>query len=190
MKRLLLVDDESNVLSALKRLFRARFGSQVGVEAFTDPDLALARVKEVPFDVVMSDYRMPQMTGIDFLRQVREIQPQAVRMILSATSDFEVLQQAINEIEVYRFLGKPWTELGMAEQIADAIEKSGEQRQERELADAAMRLQQDALSEAERERRRLEALEPGITHVDWGPNGEVLMPDALIDILRPPPSNR
>jgi len=188
MKRLLLVDDESHVLSALKRLFRARFGPQVGVEAFTDPDAALVRVKEVSFDVIMSDYRMPQMTGIEFLRQVREIQPQAVRIILSASSDFEIIQRAINEIEVYRFLGKPWTDLGMAEQIADAIEKAGEQRQERELADA-MRLQQGALSDAERERRRLEALEPGITHVDWGPHGEVLMPEALIDILRPPPAS-
>jgi two-component system probable response regulator PhcQ len=190
MKRLLLVDDESNVLSALKRVFRARFGSQVCVEAFTDPDLALVRVKEVSFDVIMSDYRMPQMTGIEFLLQAREIQPLAVRMILSATSDFEIIQRAINEIEVYRFLAKPWTDLGMAEQIADAIDRAGEQRQERQLADA-MRSQQGTLSDSERERHRLEALEPGITHVDWGPNGEVLMPEALIDIFRlPPESNR
>ncbi len=177
-KRIMLVDDEPHVLSALKRILRARVDPQVTIEAFTDPAVALGRAGEAAFEVIMADYRMPQMTGIELLRGVRQVQPHAVRMILSASSDFETLQAAINEIEVHRFLAKPWVDADLVQHISGALALAETQRQERQLADA-MRVQQGTLSEAERERRRLEELEPGITQVEWGPNGEVLMPDGL-----------
>lgn len=180
MKRILLIDDEPHVLSALKRLMRASFGTRIAVEVFSQPELALRRIREVTFEVVMSDYRMPEMSGIDVLRQVREVQPHAVRMILSATSDFAIIQQAINEVEVYRFLAKPWHDDELMRQIQGALARADEASAERKLADA-MRLQQGDLSAAAHEARRLEALEPGITQVEWGPHGEVLMPDLLGD---------
>lgn len=190
MQRILLLDDEPHVLAALQRVLRARFAGEAGVETFCDPDVALLRIKEAAFDVIMSDYRMPQMTGIEFLRRARALQPHAVRMILSASSDFDTIQKAINEVEVYRFLAKPWSDTEVVTQIRGAFERADQARQERALGDA-MRVQQGELSPVEHEKRRLEELEPGITSVEWGPNGEVLMPDELSqDILAPPKSDR
>jgi two-component system probable response regulator PhcQ len=184
MKRILLIDDEEYVLSAIKRLLRASFGSSISIEVFSRPQLALARLKEAHFDLVMSDYRMPEMSGMDVLRSVRALQPSAVRMILSATSDFAIIQQAVNEVEVFRFLAKPWRDAELVQHIRCALAKADELRAEKQLADA-MRVQQGDLSASDVELRRLEELEPGITHVEWGPHGEVLMPGELIEPIVP-----
>lgn len=186
MKRILLIDDEPHVLSAIKRLLRASFGTRIAVEVFSQPEQALRRVQEAAFDVVMSDYRMPEMSGIDVLRHVREVQPHAVRMILSATSDFAIIQQAINEVEVYRFLAKPWNDDELVQHIQGAMNRADDAKAERSLADA-MRLQQGNLSATDHEARRLEEMEPGITKVEWGPHGEVLMPDLIEIIVMPVP---
>src|ERR1700712_3298301 len=174
MNRLLLVDDDPNVVSALRRVLRSSFTESLTVECFGDPIAALERLRDVHFDVVLSDYRMPRMDGFEFLRQAREVQPHLIRIILSASSDFKSIQQAINEVEVYRYLAKPWTESDFIEQIGGALKRAEHDHAERELADA-MRLQQGALSPEEIELRRLEELEPGLTVVEWGPNGEVVI---------------
>lgn len=174
--RLLVLDDEPHVLNALGRVLRRRFGTALRVESTPDAQLALRRVREIGFDVVMSDYRMPQMSGIDFLAEVRRAQPTSVRMMLSASSDFEIIQRAVNDVGVFRYLSKPWNEDDLVAQLQRALAESESSRAERELADA-MRVQLGSTSAADAERRRLEALEPGLTHVEWGPNGEVLMPD-------------
>lgn len=181
MNHVLLVDDELNVLNALKRVVRTHFGSTVKLETFTDPSQALLRVREKAFDVVVSDYRMPQMTGTAFLAGVRECQPQAVRMILSASTEIEVVMTAVNETEVFRYLTKPWQEDDLVLQLQAALQRAAEAGHERELADLA-RVSTGEMSETERVRRQLEAQEPGLTHVDWGPQGEVLMPDLDADI--------
>jgi YesN/AraC family two-component response regulator len=175
MQRILLLDDEPGVLAALKRTIRAAWGTSVAVESTTDPEAALARLKEVAFDVVISDYRMPLITGTEFLALVRTIQPQTVRMILSASSDFEVLLQAVNDVELFRYLMKPWVEKDLLAHIGQALERASASRHEQELADVARR-QFGELDAAEVELRRLERLEPGLTQVEWGPNGEVLPP--------------
>jgi len=175
MQRILLLDDEDHVLSALKRVLRSGFGAALLVETTVDPELALARLKQVPFDVVVSDYRMPLITGTEFLGLVRYIQPQAVRMILSATSDFETLMRAVNDVEIFRYVMKPWDEKDLIDHIRQALERAAHLRHESELADVG-RHQFGSLSAAELEARRLEAMEPGITRVEWGPDGEVLEP--------------
>lgn len=176
MKRLLLLDDELNVLNALRRLLSQHFPADVlRIEATVDPYAALTRMHEVPFALVISDYRMPAMNGLEFLKQARDIQPHAVRLVLSASADFDTIARAVNEIEVFRYLAKPWGD-DLVDHVRQALARNGQAHSERELADA-MRMQRGQLSAAERELRQLEALEPGITRVDWGPNGEVLMPD-------------
>jgi two-component system probable response regulator PhcQ len=180
MKRLLVVDDDPLVVSALKATFQAMFSVGLRVEAFTDPEQALTRMRDIGFDVVMSDYRMPNMDGIEFLRLAGQIQPHIVRMMLSASSDFDIVQQAINEVEVYRYMAKPWSNADLFRHVNDALCHAGNRRSERELANA-MRVQKGVLSPAEQELRRLEEQEPGLTVVEWGPNGEVLMPDLLVE---------
>src|SRR6185437_6898774 len=95
MRRFLLVDDEINALHALQRAIRqSGVEKELIVEVFTDPRAALERGKEVVFDVVISDFRMPEMSGVEFLRAYRAIQPDTVRMILSASTEFDAVMSA------------------------------------------------------------------------------------------------
>lgn len=175
MSRILLVDDEPNVVFALQRLLRRTLPASVKVEGFDHPLQALARTSAVSFDVVVSDFRMPQMNGLQFLSQVRDKQPHAIRMILSATTDVETIMMAINDVEIFRYLTKPWVEEDLLSCIKVALDRAQKNRQDRRAVDD-MRVLQNQLSAQEAEKRRLEEQEPGITHVEWGPNGEVLMP--------------
>ena len=161
MKRLLIVDDETPVLHALCRLLRRQFkADQLSVEPCADPVQALRRLQEVRFDVLISDYRMLRLDGVTLLARVRELDPRVVRMMLSAAADFGTVLAAVNRAGVFRYIPKPWSEPQL---LADV--------------QAALAFDPCAMPSAdELERRRLEALEPGITHVEWGPSGEVLMP--------------
>jgi two-component system probable response regulator PhcQ len=176
MPRILLLDDEQHVLAAIKRTLRAGFGADLRVEDTVDPEAALTRLREVAFDVVISDYRMPLMTGVEFLGLVRTIQPRAVRMVLSASSDSENLMRAVNDAEVFRYLLKPWDEKDLLSHVRSALERADQLRHEGEFADVG-RHEFGKLTATELERRRLEALEPGLTRVTWGPDGEVLAPE-------------
>jgi len=165
MKRLLIIDDEAPVLHALRRLLQLHFKpQQVSVEICSDPLLALQRLQQERFDVLISDYRMPQLDGVTLLAHARDLDPRAVRMMLSAAADFATVLAAVNRAGVFRYIPKPWSEQQL---VADLH--------------AALAFDPCATPSAyELERRRLEALEPGITQVDWGPNGEVLMPGDLL----------
>jgi DNA-binding NtrC family response regulator len=164
VKRLLIVDDETPVLHALRRVLQRHFEpQQLGVEVCADPLQALQRLHQARFDVLISDYRMPRLDGVTLLAHARELDPRTVRMMLSAAADFGTVLAAVNRAGVFRYIPKPWSEPQL-------------------LADLRAALAFDpcaAPSADELERRRLEALEPGITQVEWGPNGEVLMPGHL-----------
>lgn len=168
MRRFLLLDDEINVLHALQRTLRQCFpGAELRIESFTEPEQALVRCGEVAFDIVISDYRMPQMNGVDFLKMVKAIQPDAVRLVLSASTEFDAIMSAINQAEVFRYITKPWNLLEIKETITLALAR-------RDQTDTT-RLQLGELTPQELEARRLEAEEPGITQVKWGPDGSVIL---------------
>ena len=117
MYQILLVDDEQNVLNALQRELKDEYG----VEAFSSPAAALQRCREARFDLVIADYQMPGMNGIQFLKQFGKIQPDAARLILSGQADTNALISAINETHIYRFIGKPWDKVELAGTIAQAL---------------------------------------------------------------------
>lgn len=105
MKCLLVVDDELPVLHALRRLLQLHFRPQeLDVELSTDPLNALQRLHQARFDVIISDYRMPQLDGVTLLVRAKELDPRAVRMMLSAAADFGIVLDAINRAEVFRYL--------------------------------------------------------------------------------------
>ncbi len=117
MYKILLVDDEINVLNALQRELKRDYA----IEAFSDPRAALQRSQESSFDLVISDYKMPDLNGIEFLREFAKLQPDAVRLILSGQTDFEALIGTINETHIYRFLDKPWDTTELATTLAEAL---------------------------------------------------------------------
>jgi two-component system, probable response regulator PhcQ len=113
MYRVLLVDDEPNILSALRRSLAAIDARQLDGEAlhfetFTSPEAAIKRSDEADFDLVISDYRMPSMNGVEFLARVMELQPSVPRMIISGYADREAIIAAVNEVNLTRFVEKPW----------------------------------------------------------------------------------
>lgn len=118
MQRILLLDDEQNVLNALRRELAGTYE----VEAFTSPQAALRRARETDFALVMSDYRMPDMDGVSFLENFGQMQPDTVRLILSGQADMGALIKAINVTHIYRFLTKPWYEADLKAQIRQGLD--------------------------------------------------------------------
>lgn len=117
MYRVLLVDDDQNVLNALWRELR----NEYDIDTFTSPVGALHRCHEIQFDLVISDYQMSEMNGIQFLKKLREIQPDTARLLLSGQADIDALVSAINETHIYRFLAKPWDAVDLKTCIAQAL---------------------------------------------------------------------
>lgn len=173
MRRILLLDDEKNVLAALTRSIKQLYAiSELVIESFSDAKPAIERIAMVDFDFVVSDYHMPGMNGIDFLRIVKELRPDTIRLMLSASADFRTVMDAVNEAEVFRYIPKPW----IADELKEIIEIATHHRtqiiEDKRLAEQR-REQLNPVSPEEREIRLLEDIEPGITKVNWEPDGSI-----------------
>lgn len=171
MYRIMLVDDEPNVLRALERLLA---NERYVVETFVDAAVALDRAKVITFDLVLSDYRMPAMDGVTFLTRFRAIQPEVMRLILSAHTDWQALLAAINQAEIYRFLSKPWDPDDLRLTVARALEHHAMLAENRRLAEQ-VRQQQNQLTRQEAALRELERTNPALARVRWGEDGSVLL---------------
>ncbi|MGP1676332.1 MAG: response regulator [Burkholderiales bacterium] len=136
MRRIMLIDDEIYVLRSLHRLLARRFpAGEVGIELFDDPREALVWAGGHSFDLAISDYRMARMDGVTLLRQLRDIQPDTVRMIVSGAADQTVLIDAINKAQIYRFIAKPWDDDELVAAVGDALHLHDGLRDQREIAD-------------------------------------------------------
>lgn len=187
MSRVMLVDDEESILKSLQRLLRVApcsIGNKhypLVIEAFSSARAALARAREEDFDLFVSDYRMPEMDGIEFLKAAKEIRPDAARLILSGYADLNALIRAVNEVGIERFIAKPWNDYELLAAIAQALAHRDLLLENRQLANLVRMEMGDTTPEA-LEAERLEQLEPGITQVNWGPDGSVLLdPDLQKD---------
>ena len=141
---------------------------------------ALERSRHTAYDLVLSDYRMPGMNGVEFLSAFRQLQPDAERLILSGYADLNALIEAINAAGIRRFIAKPWKDYELIAAIGQSLALRAAAVENQSLADE-MRLARGTLTAEDLERRRLEAEEPGITHVNWGPDGSVLLDESLLD---------
>ncbi|RJG23425.1 EAL domain-containing protein [Massilia cavernae] len=117
-RTLLLVDDEPNILAALRRQLRG-----AGMRILTAPGgregMALLETEHV--DVILSDQRMPDMTGVEFLRAVKTSHPDTVRMVLSGFTELQSVTDAVNEGAIYKFLTKPWDDTQLRGHIQEAF---------------------------------------------------------------------
>lgn len=173
--RIMLIDDEAHVLSSLKRLLRQHPpvpGQPYQVEAFTSPLQAIEASHESQVDVVVSDYRMPELDGVETLRRIKDIQPQCGRILLSGSREFDTVVDAINVAQVGRIVIKPWSDVELIAAIRDAVETRRLRLENAELADQ-LRMQRGLLTKQEAELRRIEQRWPGITRVEWGEDGSV-----------------
>jgi len=117
---ILCVDDEPNILSALRRLFRSE-GFQVRIAVGGAAGLELLETETV--DLVISDMRMPEMDGAEFLQKVRERTPDTVRLLLTGYSEVTAIIGAINRGEIYRYITKPWDDHDIVLIVRQALER-------------------------------------------------------------------
>ena len=130
MLRILLVDDEPNILSALRRCLagidvRQLDGEALQFETFTTPEAAIERSEDQDFNLVISDYRMPSMNGVEFLSHMMQIQPDAPRVILSGFADRDAIITAVNEVRLTRFIEKPWKDDDLRQTIVSILRGKG-----------------------------------------------------------------
>lgn len=112
--RLLLVDDEPDILDFLERALRRRYQ----VTRFSDPVAALAAVKIRAFDVLITDQKMPGVTGLELLEAVAELQPDTVRVLISGFTDVPEIARALSLTRIHNFVLKPID----SEQLVEAID--------------------------------------------------------------------
>ena len=112
----LFVDDEERILRSLRMLFRGR----CEILATTSGREALEWVRQRPVHVVVSDQRMPEMTGVEVLREVATSSPATMRILLTGYADIDAVTASVNEGEIYRFIEKPW----MAQQLVATVEQA------------------------------------------------------------------
>jgi two-component system probable response regulator PhcQ len=165
-RRILIVDDEENVCHALRRSLRKE-----GYELFfgREPAEGLELLKKQPVDMVISDHLMPNMTGLEFLKLVRDRYPDVMRLMLTGHADMQTAIDAINQGNIYRFLTKPWDDTDLKVTLFLAFEQMDLERENRRLL-SMVRRQYDLIKSMEQEH-------PGIGHVVRDAEGCVLLDD-------------
>lgn len=161
---LLIVDDEEFVRNALVRALRSE---EFEIRTAEGPRAAWEMLQERPADVILSDYKMPRMSGLDFLRKVREEYPDAMRIMLTGHADVDTVVQAVNGSEVYRFLTKPWNDEELKLALRLACSHLDSMRENRNLL-ALVQKQAQLLA-------HVETQSTGITHVARTASGAVLI---------------
>jgi DNA-binding NtrC family response regulator len=152
--RILIVDDEQSIVNAVRReLSTPPLGRHhYTIETFTNPLEALERAKVQAFEVVVSDYRMPEMDGLDFLKAFSALDAQmdCVPLVLSGQTEFEALIRMINETHIFRFIPKPWSSYFLKSSISQAVDFRQASIENRRLAwtlrQSSLNLPQDLLN--------------------------------------------
>lgn len=132
-RTLLLVDDEPNIVASLKRLLRR---DNYEILTANGGQEGLDQLAQHAVDVIVSDQRMPGMTGVEFLRKAKETYPDTVRIVLSGFTELQSVTDAVNEGAVYKFLTKPWDDTQLRGHVEEAFRR-------KELADENRRLNEE-----------------------------------------------
>ena len=133
---ILCVDDEPHILSALRRLFRAQ-GYEILTAGGGREGLAMLAGREV--DLIISDMRMPEMDGAQFLERARQDHPDALRILLTGYADVAQIIGAVNRGEIYRYITKPWDDTEMLLLVRHALERRELEQEKRRLEDLTRR---------------------------------------------------
>jgi len=119
-KKVLFVDDDANILNAYKRAFRKKYQFETAISAKD----ALTLLKQDPnFGLVISDMRMPQMTGLEFLVELKQRYPSITRIMLTGNADQKTAIDAVNQGDIFRFLNKPTPPSELAQAIDSGLKQ-------------------------------------------------------------------
>lgn len=166
LNKVLLVDDDQHVINALKRALRH---DPYDILSANSAEEALNIMAGERIDLVVSDEKMPGMTGSKFLSMVCRKYPDTIRIILTGHASLEVTIRAINEGEIYRFFTKPWNDVDLTITIRQALQQKELIVQNRLLL-KKVREQSSILQELEKEH-------PGITRVKKDSSGAIVVDD-------------
>ena len=122
----LYVDDEPQNLAAFKSNFRKIFNVFIA----NDANEALAIIKSAHINVVITDHMMPDITGADLLEMLKETHPYIGRILITGSSDINIVIEAINRCEVFRFLTKPWVKDDLIETIESCCQENEDKQKE------------------------------------------------------------
>ena len=120
--RIVLVDDEDMVITSIRAYLMLE--TEYEVEGFTDPENAVTFLASTRADVVISDFLMPKLSGLDLLKKAKELQPEAARVLLTGHADKQSAIHAINDVGLYQFLEKPWDNAQLLLVINGALERT------------------------------------------------------------------
>lgn len=171
MIKIQLLDDEPQILKALQRVLRPHDWE---VHAFSDVQEALSALTMHEYAVIVSDYKMPRLDGVTYLKFAKQRQPHAMRLLLTGHGDRQTMMQAINEAEIYRFISKPWEDYEVEAALRSAIDLFLLHDENQRLLQQ-LRQQQSALERQQQELLRLENEYPGLTRVKRDVDGSVLI---------------
>ena len=143
LHKLLFVDDEQGVLNALERLF---FDDDYHIETAESGKEALKKMSNNNFSLIISDQRMPEMTGSEFLQKAKELSPDTIRIMLTGHSDIKDAVAAINKGEVYKYINKPWDDEELKTIVKQALKQYDLVVENRELH-ALVKEQNEALKD-------------------------------------------
>lgn len=119
---IVIVDDEEMVLVSLRAYLSLE--TDYRIETFTDAEKALEFLRRHRADVIISDYLMPKMNGIQFLAKARELQPEAARILLTGHADKQSAIDAINSVGLFYYLEKPWDNAALLLVIRNGLERT------------------------------------------------------------------
>ncbi|PPL00823.1 response regulator [Parapedobacter indicus] len=120
----LYVDDEENNLISFKATFRLKYTVYTALNG----SQALQLVKEKPIDIIITDQRMPQMTGVELLEEIIKINPEPMRILLTGYADMSAVVDAVNKGKIFHYLSKPWSEEELSSTIQRAYEIYAERK--------------------------------------------------------------
>lgn len=174
LRTVAVVDDDPRVLDMLAQQLRLHFPDRLHVETFSSPHAALQCLRKEAVDVLVSDLQMPGMDGISLLSEVATIQPGTIRMVLLGADDLVRVVSDERQVDVFRYLVKPWHPGQMLRHFKAALDRVDRDRAEARLTAASPPRSSGA--DTAWGLLQLEDMEPGLTAVERGPLGEVLLP--------------
>jgi DNA-binding NtrC family response regulator len=133
--KILYVDDEENNLNSFKATFRREFDVSVAISAAEAKEI----LKEKKFEIIITDQRMPGISGVDFLASIINEYPESIRMLLTGYADIQAVIDAINKGQIYQYIAKPWDEHQMRVIINNAHEIFSLRQENKELLKSLIR---------------------------------------------------